>query len=44
MMKTEKDGTGIYTVTFKVGGQKYKYRIDTMTGEILDKSVKEITK
>ncbi len=43
MMKKEKDGTGIYTVTFKVGGQKYKYRIDTMTGEILDKSVKEIT-
>ncbi len=40
---TEKDGTGIYKVTFKAGGQKYKYRIDAMTGEILDKSVTEIT-
>ena len=40
---TEKDGTGIYKITFKAGGQKYKYRIDAMTGEILDKSVTEIT-
>ena len=40
---TEKDGTGIYKVTFKAGGQKYKYRIDAMTGEILEKSVTEIT-
>ena len=40
---TEKDGTGIYKVTFKAGGQRYKYRIDAMTGEILDKSVTEIT-
>ncbi len=40
---TEKDGTGIYKVTFKAGGQKYQYRIDAMTGEILDKSVTEIT-
>lgn len=39
----EKDGTGIYKVTFEAGGQKYKYRIDAMTGEILDKSVTEIT-
>jgi uncharacterized membrane protein YkoI len=40
---TEKDGTGIYNVTFKAGGQRYKYRIDAMNGEILDKSVTEIT-
>ena len=40
---TEKDGTGFYKVTFKAGGQKYKYRIDAVTGEILDKSVTEIT-
>ncbi|MBQ6903384.1 MAG: PepSY domain-containing protein [Lachnospiraceae bacterium] len=40
---TEKDGTGIYKVTFKAGGQRYKYRIDAMTGEILDKSITEIT-
>lgn len=40
---TEKDGTGIYKVTFKAGGQRYKYRIDAMTGEILDKNVTEIT-
>ena len=40
---TEKDGTGIYKVTFKAGGQRYKYRIDAMTGEILEKSVTEIT-
>ena len=39
---TEKDGTGIYKVTFKAGGQRYKYRIDAMTGEILEKSVTEI--
>lgn len=39
----EQDGTGIYKVTFKAGGQKYKYRIDAMTGEILEKSVTEIT-
>ena len=43
-MKKEKDGTGICKVTFKAGGQKYKYRINAMTGEILDKSVKEIMK
>ena len=40
---TEKDGTGIYKVTFKAGGQRYKYRIDATTGEILEKSVTEIT-
>ena len=40
---TEKDGVGLYKVTFKAGGQRYKYRIDAMTGEILDKSVTEIT-
>lgn len=40
---TEKDGTGIYKVTFKAGGQRYKYRIDAMTGEILEKNVTEIT-
>ena len=40
---TEKDGTGIYKITFKSGGQRYKYRIDAMTGEILDKSAAEIT-
>ncbi len=39
---TEKDGTGIYKVTFKAGSQRYKYRIDAMTGEILDMSVTEI--
>ena len=39
----EKDGVGIYKVTFKAGGQRYKYRIDAMTGEILEKSVTEIT-
>ena len=40
---TEKDGTGIYKVTFQAGGQRYKYRIDAMTGEILEKSITEIT-
>ena len=40
---TEKDGTGIYKVTFKSGGQRYKYRIDAMTREILEKSVTETT-
>ena len=40
---TEKDGTRIYKVTFKSGGQRYKYRIDAMTGEILEKSVTETT-
>ena len=40
---TEQDGEGIYKVTFKSGGQRYKYRIDAMTGEILEKSVTEIT-
>ena len=40
---TEKDGTGIYKVTFRAGGQRYKYRIDAVTGEILEKSVTEIT-
>ena len=39
----EKEGTGIYKVTFKSGGQRYKYRIDAMTGEILDKSATETT-
>ena len=40
---TEQDGEGIYKVTFKSGGQRYKYRIDAMTGEILEKSVTETT-
>ena len=40
--KTE-DGTVIYKVSFRYEGQKYSYKVDAMTGKILDKTVKEIT-
>ena len=40
---TELDGVGVYKITFKAGGQRYKYRIDATTGEILNKSITEIT-
>ncbi len=36
-----KDGTSVYRVSFKYDGQKYSYRIDPLTGEILDKTVGE---
>ncbi len=35
------DGTVIYKVRFTCDGQRYSYRIDAVTGEILKKSVKE---
>ena len=40
--KTE-DGTVIYKVSFRYEGQKYSYKVDALTGKILDKTVKEIT-
>ncbi len=38
---TEQDGTVIYKVRFTCDGQRYSYRIDAMSGEILDKSSAE---
>ena len=35
---TETDGTVIYKVRFTYDGQRYSYRIDAMSGEILDKT------
>ena len=40
---TEQNGVGVYKITFKAGGQRYKYRIDATTGKILNKSITEIT-
>lgn len=37
------DGTVIYKVKFTYDNQKYSYKIDATTGEILDKSTKAVT-
>lgn len=37
-----KDGTILYRVSFRYDGQKYSFKIDPLTGEILDKTVGEI--
>ncbi|MBQ2110412.1 MAG: PepSY domain-containing protein [Clostridia bacterium] len=38
---SDKDGTLVYKVSFKYDGQKYSYKIDPVSGEILDKTVGE---
>ena len=40
---SEKDGMLVYKVSFKYDGQKYSYKIDPLSGEILDKSTAEAT-
>ena len=40
---SDKDGTLVYKVSFKYDGQKYSYKIDPVSGEILDKTVSEAT-
>ena len=40
---SDKDGTLIYKVGFCYDGQKYSYKIDPVSGDILDKSVGEAT-
>ena len=37
------DGTVVYKVSFTYEGQKYSYRIDAMTGKVLDKSTEDVT-
>jgi uncharacterized membrane protein YkoI len=37
------DGTVVYRVSFSLDGQKYTIKINALTGEVADKSVKEIT-
>ena len=34
----EEDGAGFYKVKFKSGGQTFRYRIDAMTGAVLEKT------
>ena len=34
----EEDGVGFYKVKFKSGGQTFRYRIDAMTGAVLEKT------
>lgn len=41
-VSTKEDGTVIYKVSFKYENQKYKYQVDALTGNILDKTVEEI--
>ncbi|MBR5719011.1 MAG: PepSY domain-containing protein, partial [Clostridia bacterium] len=38
---SDKDGTLVYKVGFCYDGQKYSYKIDPVSGDILDKSVGE---
>ena len=38
---SDKDGTLVYKVSIKYDGQKYSYKLDPLTGEILDKTVLE---
>ena len=40
---SDKDGTLVYKVGFCYDGQKYSYKIDPVSGDILDKSVGEAT-
>lgn len=37
------DGVVLYKVRFTFDGQRYSYRIDALTGEILEKSVNAVT-
>ena len=36
---SESDGTAVYKVRFTYDGQRYSYRIDALSGEILDQKV-----
>ena len=38
---SDKDGTTVYKVSFRYDGMKYSYRIDPLTGSVLDKTVAE---
>ncbi|MBR3383281.1 MAG: PepSY domain-containing protein [Clostridia bacterium] len=38
---SDKDGTTFYKVSFRFEGMKYSYRIDPLTGSVLDKTVAE---
>ena len=40
---SDKDGTTVYKVSFRYEGQKYSYRIDPLSGEILEKTVREVS-
>lgn len=42
-VSTHDDGTIIYKVRFTYNNQKYSYRINALTGEIVDKTTKEVT-
>ena len=37
---SDSDGTAVYKVRFTCDGQRYSYRIDAMSGEILDQKVR----
>ena len=36
---SDSDGTAVYKVRFKYDGQRYSYRIDALSGKILDRKV-----
>ncbi len=38
---SDKDGTTVYKVSFRCEGQKHSYKIDPLTGGVLDKTVSE---
>ena len=38
---SESDGTSVYKVHFTYDGQRYSYRIDALSGEILDQKVSD---
>ena len=38
---SDKDGTPVYKVSFRYDGQRYSYKIDAVSGVILDKTVEE---
>ena len=38
---SEREGVTFYKVSFRYEGQKYSYKIDPLTGEVLDKTVSE---
>lgn len=42
-MVCDKDGTVVYKVRFTCDGQRYSYRIDPLTGEILSRTVEEVS-
>ena len=37
---SDSDGTAVYKVRFACDGQRYSYRIDALSGEILDKKIR----